>query len=85
MRCTGPAMMDFQNDKSNIASRPFMELLEFRSMIFLEAKKDSWKTFFPPQRSQKRSACWPRTARFAQVAGIRVGRHLAVEESCLCR
>lgn len=47
MRCTGPAMMDFQNDKSNIASRPFMELLEFRSMIFLEAKRDSWKTFFP--------------------------------------
>jgi hypothetical protein len=30
---TGPAMMDFQNDKSNIASRQFMEILEFRNMI----------------------------------------------------
>lgn len=30
---TGPAMMDFQNDKSKIASRQFMEIQEFRNMI----------------------------------------------------
>ncbi|MDQ0678868.1 hypothetical protein QFZ30_002250 [Arthrobacter pascens] len=33
VRRTGPTMMDFQNDKSKIASRQFMEILEFRNMI----------------------------------------------------
>jgi hypothetical protein len=67
--------MDFQNDKSNIASRQFMEMQEFRSMItsLRRRRKIPGGSSSPPQRSKTRSARSPTTARFAEVAGVGVG------------
>lgn len=44
VRRTGPAMMDFQNDKSNIASHQFMEMLNFRSMIIALRREEILNT-----------------------------------------
>lgn len=74
VRRTGPAMLDFQNDKSSVASRQFMEMLEFRSMIFLEAtKKGVWQVVFPAAARLDAVCLLVDNGTICQVAGVRVG------------